>query len=111
MAGRRLNLVHSVGEDKGPEAIGPRLARSGQAVTGFATFYIPDSGWVDIPPGRLELSELWGGAEGYTKNTTQTGRSPVEFYIEENSLRPNFVAVNGALGDVFTFGFFGKRYV
>lgn len=111
MAGRRLNLAHSIAEDKGQEGRSPALARSGQFVTGFATFYWPGSGWLNVPPGRLELVDVLGGASGFTKNQTQSSTEPVEFYLQENSVRPSFVALNGSLGDTFTFGFFGKRYV
>lgn len=118
MAGRRLNLTHVVAEDRGPESGTPRLARSGQAVQGFATFYIPETGWIKIPPGRLELAELWGGASGFGSNQTlnfasvlSLERSGVQFYFGQNPLRNrNFVAVNGTVSDFFTFGFFGRRF-
>ncbi len=120
MSGRRLSCVHSVAEDIGPESRGPQITRNGRAVTGFATFYIPASGWTKIPPGRLDIAEIWGGASGFGGNEIVGLRQAVtavnlplpqtEFYI--NLLRPSrsFIAVNGSNADIFTLGFFGRKY-
>lgn len=95
------------------------VGRRGRAVTGFATFYITATGWEEIPPGRLELAELHGGASGFGAGQTLNlgsvvglNRSGVEFYIRNarGQVSRNFVAVNGAVGDIFTFGFFGRKF-
>lgn len=105
---RRLNLVHSVAEDRGPDSRGPILNRTGQAVQGHATFYVVETGWVKIYPGRLELADLWGGSSGFP-NQLQTIRNAVEFYYGSQAA-DRYVAINADRGDVFTFGFFGTRY-
>jgi hypothetical protein len=121
MAIRRLNCVHTPAEDRQRPS-----GRSGQAVSGFATFYVPDAGWVKVPPGSLDLAELWGGASGFGNSAAQFAkpslviadfaeRPMVEFYLDQSTRnRPNrvrgFVAINGDMGEMFTFGFFGKRY-
>ena len=87
-------------------------------VTGFASFYVKTTGWYEVPPGRLEISELHGGASGFGNSQTLNfasvltmDRSGVQFYLSADGPRvQNFVALNGAVSDVFTFGFFGKRY-
>lgn len=87
-------------------------------VTGYATFYITATGWEKIPPGRLDLTEIHGGASGFGAGQTLNfasvltmSRSGVEFYLNADFPRvQNFVALNGAIGDVFTFGFFGRRF-
>ncbi len=118
MAIRRLNCVHTPAEDR-QRPIG---GRGGQAVAGFATFYLPDSGWQKIPPGALDLAELWGGASGIGNqdfNLLGLGpnleRTGVQFYLDlatrnhPNRIR-GYVGVNGSIGELFTFGFFGRKY-
>lgn len=110
MAGRRMSIVHSVAEDRQRPS-----GQTGQPVSGFATFYWPVSGWLNIPPGRLDLAELWGGSSGKTKNQEQADPESVEFYIDvtpnnKPKRNRNKVALNGDRGDVFTFSFFGKRF-
>ena len=116
MSGRRLALVHNLADDLGPESSSPNLASRSRAVSGFASFYITGTGWEKIPPGRLEIAEIWGGASGIG-NAQAFGllgnplvRSGVEFYINLRKPSKSFVATFGTIGDVFTFGFFGKKY-
>lgn len=119
MSGRRLSLSHVVAEDRGGESGVPALSnRRGQMVQGFATFYIKATGWYELPPGRLEIAELHGGASGFGAGQTISlasvvgvNRAGVEFYLYADGPRAqNFVALNGDVGDVFTFGFFGRRF-
>lgn len=113
---RRLNLVHTVAEDRQR-----RSGQTGQAVSGFATFYTPDAGWQKVLPGMLDLAELWGGASGFGNASigsllgSSFARPQVEFYLDQGTTNHprrvrGFVGVNGSLGEFFTFGFFGKRY-
>lgn len=112
MAGQRRQLVQWPAEDLQR----PTGRVTGNAVAGFATFYIQTSGWFKIPPGRLELARLHGGASGFPNQESLTVARPVvEFYLDIPTVNhPNrvrsFVAVNGSQGQVFTFGFFGTRY-
>lgn len=121
MSGRRLNLTHTPAEDRGPEATGPvPPARRGQAVQGFATFYLTGAGWLKIPPGRLEISELWGGASGFGANEFEGLRRSldaididlpqVQFYINVDKPSRSYLAANRDNAEVFTFGFFGRRH-
>jgi hypothetical protein len=55
LAGRLVRLVHTRAED----LLSP--LQTG-AVMAAAQFYMPDSGWVKIQPGRLGLADLWGGS-------------------------------------------------
>jgi hypothetical protein len=109
---RRVNIVHAVAEDR----LRPS-GRSGVAVSGFATFYTADTGWVKVPPGALDLAELWGGSSGFGNSSqgTTVVRPNVEFYLDQSTTNQpkrvrGFVALNGNFGEMFTFGFFGKRY-
>jgi hypothetical protein len=90
-------------------------------VQGFATFYITATGWEKIPPGRLDLAELHGGASGFGGNEIVGLRQAVtavnlplpqvEFYLYADNPRvQNFVMVNATNADLFTFGFFGRRF-
>lgn len=116
MSGRRLNLVHNLAQDLGPESSSPNVDRRRQAVSGFATFYLTNQvGWEKISPGRLEIAELWGGASGDGNHeflfvTTTLLPPKVEFYINMRKPSRSFVACNLPSGDVFTFGFFGRKY-
>ncbi len=119
MSGRRLFLSHVVAEDRGSESGSPAIARRlGQMVQGYATFYIAAAGWAKIRPGRLDLSDLYGGASGFGSNqilnfasVLTMSRSGVEFYLGQNTARvDSFVALNGDVSDLFTFGFFGRRH-
>lgn len=114
MAGRRLFLTHSEAEDRQRPS-----GQSGQAVSGHATFYWPGKAWIKIPPGRLELTELWGGSSGFGNNealisSKRLNQPTVEFYyVPRTATKPNrhasYVALNGAVAEFFTFGFHGKR--
>ncbi len=112
MSGRRTQLVHIPAEDLQR----PNGRFVGNAVAGFATFYIQSTGWFKIPPGRLELARLYGGASSFPNQESLTTVRPyVEFYLDVPTVNhPNrvrgFVAVNASQGMVFTFGFFGTRY-
>lgn len=118
MSGRRLSLSHVLAEDRGPESGAPILSRTrGQMVHGYATFYIPKAtGWFNLGPGRLELAEIHGGASGLGNHDIVVSSSrlavpQVEFYLYADGARPrNFVALNRAYGEVFTFAFFGRRF-
>ena len=112
MAIRRLNIVHTVAEDRLRPA-----GRTGVPVSGFATFYFPDTGWAKVPPGSLDLAELWGGASGFGNSSVGTtiARPNVEFYLDNDTTnspkrRSAYVVLNGDMGELFTLGFFGKRY-
>jgi hypothetical protein len=73
-----------------------------------------------IPPGRLDLAELWGGSSGFGNNEAliSSKRVPqpgVEFYfVPPTATKPkriaSYVALNGAVSEYFTFSFFGRRH-
>lgn len=115
MPGRRLFLTHSAAEDRERPS-----GQDGQAVHGFAVFYWPGKAWLKIPPGRLGVAELWGGASGFGNNealisSKRLNQPTVEFYyVPRTATKPkrhaSYVAINGAVAEYFTFGFFGKRF-
>lgn|SRR3990167_206833 len=111
MSATRRRLVHNVAEDRQRPS-----GQTGQAVSGYATFYLHTPDWEKIFPGQLDLAELWGGASGFTKqNTAHTAIPEVEFYLDAATVNhpkrvKGFVALNGNKSNTFTFGFFGKRY-
>ena len=112
MAIRRMNIVHSLAENRQRPT-----GQTGTSVSVFATFYVPDSGWQKVPPGALDLAELHGGASGFGNSSqgTTVVRPGVEFYLDQNTTNhpkrvSGYVGLNGSFADVFTFAFFGKRY-
>lgn len=111
-------MSHVLAEDRGPESGAPVLSRTrGQMVHGYATFYVAANVLTKVPPGRLDLAEIHGGASGVGNGQvfgllgSNLVRSGVEFYLyADNPRAQNFVVLDGRLGDVFTFGFFGRRF-
>ena len=122
MSGKRLALSHWAAEDRGPESGAPVLSRTrGQMVQGFATLYIAKaSGWLKIPPGRLDVAEILGGASGLGNHdiniiASRVAVPQVEFYLDVPTRNhpkriTSYVSVNRAYGEIFTFGFFGRRF-
>lgn len=116
MPGRRFALVHVHAEDR-QRLLG---ASQGQAVFGGALFYWPGKAWLKIPPGRLDLTELWGIGSGYGNNDAlvSSKRLPqpsVQFYpVRPTAAKPNrngsYVAINGNIAENFSFTFFGRRH-